>query len=116
MVKAGHGNDTHPVDADWLFHKAAAVARQIYISKSQDIGLGSLKAIFGRKKRGGVRPPKYVKAGGKVLREVVKQLKLNGYVDNYATQEGSTFGLVLTKTGRSELDKIANRLVKERKQ
>jgi hypothetical protein len=41
-------------------------------------------------------------------------LKKNGYVENYANQEGSTFGLVLTKTGRAELDKIASRLIKER--
>jgi ribosomal protein S19E (S16A) len=63
---------------------------------------------------GGVRPPKFTKAGGKVIREVVTQLKKNGYVENYANQDGNTFGLVLTKTGRAELDKIATRLIKER--
>jgi hypothetical protein len=41
-------------------------------------------------------------------------LKKNGYVENYANQDGNTFGLVLTKTGRAELDKIATRLIKER--
>ena len=66
------------------------------------------------KKQGSVRPPKFTKSGGKVIREVVTQLKKNGYVENYANQDGNTFGLVLTKTGRAELDKIATRLIKER--
>ena len=56
-----------------------------------------------------------MRAGGKVLREVVSQLKKNGYVENYANQEGNTFGLVLTRQGRAELDKIATRSIKERK-
>jgi small subunit ribosomal protein S19e len=73
-----------------------------------------LKAFLGKKKRNGVRPPRYSKSGGKIIREVVSQLKKNGYVENYANQEGNTFGLVLTKTGRAELDKIASRLIKER--
>ncbi len=73
-----------------------------------------MKAFLGKKKRNGVRPPRYSKSGGKIIREVVSQLKKNGYVENYANQEGNTFGLVLTKTGRAELDKIASRLIKER--
>lgn len=101
-----------PLDADWLFYKAAAIARQIYVSRSVNIGIGSLKAFFGRKKRNGVRPPKFIRSSGKIIREIVTQLKKNGYVENYANQEGSTFGLVLTRTGRAELDKIATRIVK----
>ncbi len=66
------------------------------------------------KKRRGVNPPKTFRSGGKVIREVVSQLKKNGYVENYANQEGHTFGLVLTKTGRAELDKIASRIIRER--
>ena len=66
------------------------------------------------KKRRGVSSPKFTLAAGKVLREVVTQLKKNGYVENYANAEGHTFGLLLTRQGRAELDKIASRLVKER--
>ena len=103
-----------PLDPDWLFYKAAAIARQIYVSQSINIGIGTLKAFFGKKKRNGVRPPKFTRSAGKIIREIVTQLKKNGSVENYANQEGSTFGLVLTKTGRAELDKIASRLIKER--
>lgn len=92
----------------------AAVARQIYIARSTNVGIGSLKSHFGKKKRRGAHPPKFTKAAGKVLREVVTQLKKNGYVENYANQEGHTFGLLLTKQGRAELDKVASRIAKQR--
>jgi small subunit ribosomal protein S19e len=87
--------------------------RQIYVSKSINIGIGTLKTFFGKKKRRGAHPPKFFQSGGKVLREVVSQLKKNGYVENYASTEGQTYGLVLTKLGRAELDKVATRISRE---
>jgi small subunit ribosomal protein S19e len=103
-----------------LFHKAgkdiinlAAVCRQIYVSKSINVGIGTLRTSFGKKKRRGVQPPKHTKASAKILREVVGQLKKNGYIENYANESGNTFGLVLTRQGRAELDKIATRIIKD---
>ena len=54
-----------------------------------------------------------MKAGGRCIREIVHQLKNNGYVENYGTAEQNTYGLVLTKTGRTELDKIASKCMKQ---
>ena len=54
-----------------------------------------------------------MKAGGRCIREIVKQLKENGYVENYGNAELTTYGLVLTKTGRTELDKIASKCMKQ---
>ena len=99
-----------------MYVKAAAICRQIYVSKSTSVGVGTLKNLFGKKKRRGVQPPVHYKAGGKVIREVVTQLKKNGLVENYCNEDGSTLGLALTKQGRAELDKIATRLVKESNQ
>ena len=97
-----------------MFYKAAAIARILYITKSKSIGVGSLKSFFGKKMRRGVQPPKFMKAAGKIIREIVKQLKSNGYVENYGTKGNNvTFGLVLTKQGRTELDKIASKVVKK---
>ncbi len=76
------------------------------------LGVGTLKSHFGKKKRRGVKPPKFTRASGKVIREVVTQLKKNGYVENYAAEGDKTFGLVLTKQGRTELDKIATKAIK----
>jgi ribosomal protein S19E (S16A) len=54
-----------------------------------------------------------MKAGGRCIREIVHQLKQNGYVENYGNAEETTFGLVLTKQGRTELDKIAHKCMKK---
>ena len=53
-----------------------------------------------------------MRAGGKIIREVISQLKKNGYVENYANREQQTFGLLITKTGRSEMDKVATRVAR----
>ena len=73
--------------------------------------------MFGKKKRGSVRPPKFTAAGGKVLREVVKQLKSAKYVSNkFTVKDGETHtvGLHLTNLGITELDKVASKIVKSR--
>ena len=116
LVKSSHANEVVPLDPDYMFYKAAAIARILYVTKSKSIGVGSLKSFFGKKMRRGVEPPKFMKAAGKIIREIVKQLKANGYVENYGSKENAiTYGMVLTKQGRTELDKIASKVVKELK-
>ena len=117
LVKSSHANEVVPLDPDYMFYKAAAICRILYVTKSKAIGVGSLKSFFGKKMRRGVEPPKFMKAAGKIIRELVKQLKNNGYVENYGTKENEvTFGLALTKQGRTELDKIASKVMKAKTQ
>ena len=116
LVKSSHANEVVPLDPDYMFYKAAAIARILYITKSKAIGVGSLKSFFGKKMRRGVEPPKFMKAAGKIIRELTKQLKANGYVENYGAKGNEvTYGMVLTKQGRTELDKIASKVMKEKK-
>ena len=114
LVKCSHANEVVPLDPDYMFYKAAAIARILYVTKSKAIGVGSLRSFFGKKMRRGVEPPKFMKAAGKIIREIVKQLKANGYVENYGVKGNSvTYGMVLTKQGRTELDKIASKVMKK---
>lgn len=112
LVKCSHGNELPPLDANnWIFHKAAAICRRLYISQKITVGVGHLKRHFGMKKRNGVKPPKHITAGGKIIREILKQLKKANYVENYAIKDSHvTHGLLLTRQGRTELDKIASKL------
>jgi ribosomal protein S19E (S16A) len=68
------------------------------------------------KKRRGAHPPTFMKHSGKILRTIVKQLKSIGYIDNSVmiNDDGSKrqLGLVITKTGMTELDKISNKVLK----
>ena len=114
LVKTSRSNDCEPIDPDYIYYKAAAICRKLYLTKSKNIGVGSLRSMFSKKERRGSQPPKTFRAGGKIIRDLVIQLKNAGYVKNYGEkEEDSNSGLFLTKTGRSELDKIASGLMKK---
>jgi ribosomal protein S19E (S16A) len=81
------------------------------------LGVQTLKTLFGKKKRGSVRPPKFSTAGGKILREIVKQLKASKYIaSRYTVKDGESHsvGLYLTPTGITELDKVASKIIKSK--
>ena len=114
LVKCSKSNDCEPICPDYIYYKAAAICRKLYVTKSKNIGVGSLRSMFSKKQRRGSQPPKTFRAGGKIIREIVIQLKAAKYVENYgAKEEDNNSGLFLTKTGRSELDKIASGLLKK---
>ena len=113
MVKCSKANDCEPINPDYIYYKAAAICRKLYVTKSKNIGVGSLRSMFSKKQRRGSQPPKTFKAGGKIIRDIVIQLKAANYVENFGKDDESSFGLFLTKTGRSELDKIASGLLKK---
>ena len=114
LVKTSKSNDCEPIDPNYIFCRAAAICRKLYLTKSKNLGVGSLRVMFSKKQRRGCQPPKTFRAGGKIIRELVIQLKNAGYIQNYGGKEEETnSGLFLTKTGRSELDKIASGLMKQ---
>jgi ribosomal protein S19E (S16A) len=120
MVKCSKANDCEPICPDYFYYKAAAICRKLYVTKSKNVGVGSLRSMFSKKQRRGSQPPRTFKAGGKIIRDIVIQLKAAKYVDNFGAKDNkedensnNNFGLFLTKTGRSELDKIASGLLKK---
>ena len=114
LVKTSRANDCEPINPDYIYYKAAAICRKLYLTKSKNLGVGSLRVMFSKKERRGSQPPKTFRAGGKIIRELVIQLKNAGYIQNYEKKDDETnCGLLLTKTGRSELDKIASGLMKK---
>jgi small subunit ribosomal protein S19e len=114
LVKTSRSNDCEPINPDYIFYKAAAIARKLYLTKSKNIGVGSLRVMFSKKERRGSQPPKTFRAGGKIIRDLVIQLKNAKYIENYGGKDDETnSGLYLTKSGRSQLDKIASGLMKK---
>ena len=114
LVKTSRANDCEPINADYIYYRAAAICRKLYLTKSKNLGVGSLRSMFSKKQRRGSQPPKTFRSGGKIIRDLVIQLKGAKYVENYIGDEEDSFhGLTLTKTGRSELDKIAAGIMKK---
>ena len=113
LVKTSRANDCEPINPDYIFYKAAAIARKLYLTKSKNVGVGSLRVMFSKKERRGSQPPKTFRAGGKIIRDLVIQLKNAKYIANFGEKEESNSGLYLTKSGRSQLDKIASGMMKK---
>ena len=115
LVKTSRANDCEPISQDYIFYRAAAICRKLYLSKSKNLGVGSLRSMFSKKERRGSQPPRTFRSGGKIIRDLVSQLKAQKYIDNYGSNEedATDHGLYLTRTGRSELDKIAAGLMKK---
>lgn len=73
--------------------------------------------MMGMKKRRGVKPPRFMPHSAKLLRTIVKQLKDIGYVENKVLlmeedNKKRLLGLTLTRSGRTELDKVASKLLR----
>ena len=113
LVKTSRANDCEPISADYIYYRAAAICRKLYLTKSKNVGVGSLRSMFSKKQRRGSQPPKTFRSGGKIIRDLVIQLKGAKYLENFGGEEETNHGLTLTKTGRSELDKIAAGIMKK---
>ena len=52
--------------------------------------------MFSKKQRRGSQPPKTFRAGGKIIRDLVIQLKGAKYLENFGGEEELNHGLTLT--------------------
>ena len=115
LVKCSHANEIVPLNPDYMYYKAAAIARMLYITKSKTVGVGSIRTMLGKKERRGAQPAKFMRASGKIIRVLLQQLKENKYVENYKNKDQDvSYGLVLTSNGRTELDKIAAKIARKK--
>ena len=118
-MKTGIQKELAPYNDNWLFIRAASIARKIYIHGR--LGVGSLRTIYGSKNRKGTAGPHFRRSDGKIIRHCTCQLQKMGYLDLVIDQvddetgkmiQISTKGKQLTKKARAEMDKIATEIYK----
>lgn len=102
-VKTGSFATRQPQDPDWWFTRCASILRKTYTKGP--IGVERLRAQYGGRKDGGVRPEHVRKGAGGNIRKVFQQLEAAGLVENLKGQ-----GRVLSSEGRRLLDTIATEL------
>ncbi|PWB85307.1 30S ribosomal protein S19e [Methanobrevibacter thaueri] len=105
FVRTGVHKERKPENPDWWFVRAASIIRRVYIDGP--VGVESLRTFYGGKKDRGVRPEKFMKGSGSIIRTALHQLEDAGYVEKV---EG---GRVVTPQGRSFLDKISGEIIKD---
>ena len=110
IVKTGPGQERLPDDPDWWYYRAASVLRKVYTRGP--IGVSKLRTYYGKKKNRGVRPEKFYKASGKIIRTVLQQLETAGYVQY--KEKGVHKGRVITGKGQSFLDNVARKGFKDK--
>jgi small subunit ribosomal protein S19e len=102
-VKTAAFKELAPYDPDWLYTRAAAIARRVYIRPN--VGVGALKKIFGGAKRFGGRPNHFALGAGKIDRHILQQFSKLGLMEESKASKG---GRVLTSKGRQELDYVSS--------
>ena len=104
-VKTGVHKERAPEQQDWWYTRVAAVLRKVYIDGP--VGIERLRTAYGGRKRRGSEPPKFRKGSGSIIRKALQQLENAGFV------EKTKKGRIVTKQGRSFLDKTAAEIKKK---
>jgi len=102
-VKTGVAKKRPPVEEDFWYKRAASILRQAYIKKI--IGVNRLKTRYGSKYNRGMKPEKFKKASGKIIRVILQQAEAAGFLEKY-NQPGKRAGRILTLKGKEFLDNI----------
>jgi len=107
FVKSGPAKERPIEDSDFWYKRAASILRQIY--KKNTVGVNRLKTRYGSKKDRGMRPEKFKKAGGKIIRIILQQADKIGFTEIIKPVKGVRTrkpGRQLTQKGKDFLEEI----------
>ncbi len=109
-VKSGAHRERAPLRPDWFYVRAASILYRVY--KDGPVGTESLRTYYGGKRNRGVRPEKFKKASGKVVRACLQALEKEGLIKKAKKGRG------ISAKGESFLAKKAKEVavkIKDRK-
>jgi small subunit ribosomal protein S19e len=106
FVKTGAHKERAPDDPDFWFVRCASILRKVYLNGP--IGTEKLRIEYGGRKRRGVKPNKFQKGSGAIVRTALQQLERAGFITKRATK-----GREMTDIGRSYMDKLSSALKQE---
>lgn len=109
FVKTGSNKERAPLDKDWWYFRAASILRKVYARGP--IGVSKLRTKYGSKKNRGVKPEKFVKSSGKIIRAIFQQLEETGLIKKEEKEQHK--GRIIAPKGASILDKAAGKLYKK---
>lgn len=101
-VKTGAHKERAPQRGDWYYVRLASILYRVF--KEGPLGVGSLRTYYGGKKNRGVKPHKFRKASGKVIRQGLQDLEKAGLIKKGAK------GRIVSPKGQSFLVKKSSSL------
>jgi small subunit ribosomal protein S19e len=102
FVKSSSAKQRPPQDDDFWYMRAASILRQLYLRGV--VGVNRLRTKYGSRKHRAVRPDRFRKSGGKIIRVILQQAEKAGLTEKLAFD--GQFGRRLTMQGRKFLDSI----------
>jgi len=102
-VKTGVAKQRPPQEKDFWQKRAASILRQIYIHNV--VGVNRLKTRYGSKQNRGMKPEKFKKSSGKIIRVILQQCEAAELLEK-ANQPGKRAGRKLTDQGKQLLEGI----------
>ena len=108
FVKSSPSKERPIEDADFWHKRAASILRQIY--KKGIVGVNRLRTKYGSKKNRGMKPERFVRAGGKIIRTILQQADKAGLTEAIKDIKGTKEkrpGRKLTDKGRKFLEEVA---------
>ncbi len=105
-VKTGSHVERAPQNPDWWYVRSASILRKLYMKGP--VGVSRLRKEYGGRKRRGVRPAHFAKAGGNILRSILQQLEQAGLA-----QKDGINGRVVSGKGRSLLDAMSTQIKRD---
>lgn len=106
FVKTGSHVERAPQDPDWWYVRTASMLRKLYVKGP--VGVSRLRKDYGGRKRRGVRPAHFARAGGKIIRSILQQLEAAGLVE-----KADNGGRAVSAKGRSLLDAMSGQIKRE---
>jgi len=101
FVKTSIARKRPPVEEDFWYNRAASILRQLYIHGV--VGVGRLRTRYGGRKNRGVKPERFRKGSGKIIRVILQQAEAAGFVEKFS---GKKTGRTLSEKGREFLENI----------
>lgn len=101
-VKTGISKIKPPQEKDFWFKRAASILRQIYTQGI--VGVSRLRTRYGSKKNRGMKPERFKKGSGKIIRTILQQAEKAGLLEKVT--EGKRFGRKLTDKGKELMENI----------
>lgn len=106
FVKSSSSKKRPIEDPDFWNKRAASILKQIY--KKQKVGVNRLRTKYGSKKDRGMKPEKFKRAGGKIIRTILQQSDKAGFTEIVKAVKGTKIksGRQLTQKGKDFMESI----------
>ena len=101
FVKTGTQKTRPSSEEDFWYKRAASVLRQLYLRGT--VGVQRLRTRYGGRKDRGMKPPRFMKSGGKIIRVILQQAETAGLAEKSTVKKA---GRILTSKGKEFLEAI----------